>query len=202
MVEVPKPDLAARADFARVLQERYPEVRFDLSPERLAAETGGLSLAQMEDILQRTHGARAPLGPEQVVGRKIDLLKQEYGDVLEILSPRYDLSAVGGLDHAVRELREVAEMMKKGQTSAAPMGIVLMGPPGTGKSYLAECFAKECGILCVRFGPCVRCTWASRSAIRRKPSPRYGRSRPSWSSWTNRTRRKAAAAIRARPIPG
>ncbi len=153
VVEVPKPDQEIRADFARVLQERFPDVGWELSPERLAAETGRLSLTQMEDILQRTHGARAPLGPEQVVGRKIDLLKQDYGDVLEILSPRYDLSAVGGLDHAVQELREVAEIMKKGQTSAAPMGIVLMGPPGTGKSYLAECFAKECGILCVRFRP-------------------------------------------------
>ena len=126
---------------------------FELTPEELAAETGGLSLAQMEDILQRARGARTPLRRDQVVERKIDLLKQEYGDVLEILNPRYDLSAVGGLEHAVRELREVAAIMKQGQTSAAPMGIVLMGPPGTGKSYLAECFAKECGMLCVRFRP-------------------------------------------------
>jgi len=152
-VEVPKPDVSIRADFARGLRERFPEVTWEMDEAQLAAETGGLSLAQVEDILQRTRGLRAPLGREQVVARKIDLLKQEYGDVLEILNPRYDLSAVGGLEHAVRELKEVAELMKKGATSAAPMGIVLMGPPGTGKSYLAECFAKECGILCVRFRP-------------------------------------------------
>jgi SpoVK/Ycf46/Vps4 family AAA+-type ATPase len=153
VVEVPKPDLEARTEFARVLKDRFPDVAWELTPDELAAETGGLSLAQMEDVLQRTRGARASLAREAVVARKVDLLKQEYGDVLEILNPRYDLSAVGGLDHAVLELKEVAELMKKGQASAVPMGIVLMGPPGTGKSYLAECFAKECGMLCVRFRP-------------------------------------------------
>jgi SpoVK/Ycf46/Vps4 family AAA+-type ATPase len=87
------------------------------------------------------------------VERKIELLRQEYSDVLEILNPRADLSAIGGLDYAVRELREVADIMRRGLSAAAPMGIILMGPPGTGKSYLAECFAKECGMLCVRFRP-------------------------------------------------
>ena len=153
VVAVPRPDVDARADFARDLQRRIPEVTWGLSAEELATQTGGLSLVQIEDIVQRARGGGSALTRESIVERKIDLLRQEYGDVLEILSPRHGLDAVGGLDHATRELREVADIMRRGLTSAAPLGIILMGPPGTGKTYLAECFAKECGMLCVRFRP-------------------------------------------------
>jgi AAA+ superfamily predicted ATPase len=153
VVLVPRPDLAARADFAADLKARYAGVAWEMTPDQLAAETGGLALVQMEDIVQRSAGPGAALSRASIVDRKIDLLRQEYGDVLEILQPKHDLSAVGGLDHAVRELKEVADIMRRGLASAAPMGVILMGPPGTGKSYLSECFARECGMLCVRFRP-------------------------------------------------
>jgi AAA+ superfamily predicted ATPase len=152
-VAVPRPGLEERLAFLRSRRERLPGAAWELTPEQLAAETGGLGLAQIEDIVQRASAERMPLARGAVVQGKVELLRREYGEVLEILEPRHDLSAVGGLDHAVRELREVAEIMRRGLHSAAPMGLVLMGPPGTGKSYLAECFAKECGLLCVRFRP-------------------------------------------------
>ena len=153
VVMVPRPDLEARADFASGLKDRYPSAAWEMTADELAAETGGLALVQIEDIVQRASGGGAALSRASIVDRKIDLLRQEYGDVLEILQPKHDLAAVGGLDHAVRELKEVADIMRRGLTSAAPMGIILMGPPGTGKSYLSECFAKACGMLCVRFRP-------------------------------------------------
>jgi SpoVK/Ycf46/Vps4 family AAA+-type ATPase len=153
VVEVPRPDLEARAAFLRRLRQADAALTWELTPEQVAAETGGLALVQIEDIVQRARGARAALTRASIVERKIELLRQEYGDVLEILQPKHDLTAVGGLEHATRELKEVAELMRAGQSSAVPMGIILMGPPGTGKSYLAECFAKECQMLCVRFRP-------------------------------------------------
>jgi AAA+ superfamily predicted ATPase len=153
VVSVPRPALEDRVEFARELQRRWPEVAWELPPDQLGAETGGLALVQIEDMVQRARGARTPLARGSILERKIDLLRQEYGDVLEILQPRHDLTAVGGLDHAVTELREIADIMRRGLHSAAPLGIILMGPPGTGKSYLAECFAKECGMLCVKFRP-------------------------------------------------
>jgi ATP-dependent 26S proteasome regulatory subunit len=153
VVAVPKPDLQARTAYAQFLSERSEGIRWDMTPAQLAAETGGLGLVQVEDILQRARGESNALSRASIVSRKMDLLRQEYGEVLEILEAKHDLQAVGGLDHATRELREVADIMRRGLYSAAPMGIILMGPPGTGKSYLAECFAKECGMLCVKFRP-------------------------------------------------
>jgi SpoVK/Ycf46/Vps4 family AAA+-type ATPase len=153
VVTVPRPEQDVRVEFSRYLREHAAAMAWEMTPEQLAAETGGLSLVQIEDIVQRARGNGAPLARAAVTERKIELLRQEYSDVLEIMNPRADLSAIGGLDYAVRELREVADIMRRGLTSAAPMGIILMGPPGTGKSYLAECFAKECGMLCVRFRP-------------------------------------------------
>jgi transitional endoplasmic reticulum ATPase len=153
VVTVPRPDVEARARFTEALRARVPDVVWEMTPAELAKETGGLSLVQIEDIVQRARGTRTPLARSSILARKIDLLQQEYGDVLEILQPKHDLSAVGGLDHAVSELREVADIMKRGLYAAAPLGMILMGPPGTGKTYLAECFAKECGMLCVRTRP-------------------------------------------------
>jgi AAA+ superfamily predicted ATPase len=153
VVAVPRPDLDARTAYAHHLRESEPALTWRLTPEELAAETGGLALVQIEDIAQRARAAQQPLDRDAIVSRKVDLLRQEYGDVLEILQPKHGLSAVGGLEHATAELREVADIMRRGLYSAAPMGIILMGPPGTGKSYLAECFAKECGMLCVRTKP-------------------------------------------------
>lgn len=153
VVSIPKPGLEARSVFARDIAARRSGLTWEMTPQQLAVETGGLSLVQIEDIVQRAAGTGTPLSRASIVSRKIDLLRQEYGEVLEILEPKNGLAAVGGLEHATHELGEIADIMRRGLYSAAPMGIVLMGPPGTGKSYLSECFAKECGMLCVRFKP-------------------------------------------------
>ena len=39
--------------------------------------------------------------------------------------------------------------MKRGKTKALPMGYLITGRIGTGKTYLVECFAGECGVPCV-----------------------------------------------------
>lgn len=153
VVQIPKPEQQDRRHYINFLIAHNPALKLDLTAEEFAHHTQGLSLNQIEDVVLRATAEGTTITTDSVLARKVEILEQEYGQVLEIIRPKYGLSSVGGLDYAVQELREIADIMKKGLTSAAPMGVILMGPPGTGKSYLAECFARECGLLCVRFKP-------------------------------------------------
>lgn len=152
-VQVPKPEVMERKKYIEYLVSHNPSLKLQLTTDEFAHHTQGLSLDQIEDIVLRALSEGTLITTDSVLARKVEILEQEYGQVLEIIRPRYGLDAVGGLNYAVRELKEISEIMKKGLTSAAPMGVILMGPPGTGKSYLAECFSRECGLLCVKFKP-------------------------------------------------
>jgi SpoVK/Ycf46/Vps4 family AAA+-type ATPase len=48
-------------------------------------------------------------------------------------------------------LRQAASALKKGRLEVLPMGYLVAGPVGTGKTFLATCFAGEIGIPCVKF---------------------------------------------------
>ena len=78
-----------------------------------------------------------------------------------------------------QRLIDDAALLAKGRLDAAPMGYLICGPVGTGKTYLAECFAGSVGIPCVKLRTSARSTWARPRATSSSSSPscaRWGRS--------------------------
>jgi transitional endoplasmic reticulum ATPase len=120
------------------------------TPQMLANVTAGLSLVHLEDILLRAE-AEGELRPEMVRERKEAIIRSEYGDVLEVMEPRFGFDDVGGLQH-VKEFftRSVIRPMREGRTRRCPMGVLMLGPAGCGKSIIAEAIAREAGINAVR----------------------------------------------------
>jgi len=83
----------------------------------------------------------------------IELLKQRddpYVKSMEIIErPNITYEEIGGLEDQIRELREVVELpIKKPELFKEigiepPKGVMLFGPPGTGKTMLAKAVANE-----------------------------------------------------------
>lgn len=154
-IEVPLPDREARLAFIEYYAvQRRPEpvegksqaFRWHLSTEELANATAGLSLIHIEDIFLRAE-QEGELTWDLVRERKDDIIASEFGEVLEILEPRLGWEMIGGLQH-VKDFfnRSVIRPMREGRTSRVPMGVLMTGPAGTGKTAVAEAVARESGI--------------------------------------------------------
>ena len=147
-VDVPLPDLAVRQQFVR-LQERAG-IKADIDDTQIANITAGLSLLQIRGIFRQARQSSNPITFRTINARKKAILEQECHSLVEFVDPSHDFSHVGGMAAVKAELLHIAEGIKRGQRNRVPMGLIFVGPMGTGKTFLAEAFAKESGLTCLK----------------------------------------------------
>ena len=149
-IEVPLPTEAERLDYIRVqLAARPLAAGSDVSPEALATLTAGLKRVQLQGLISDSIENQRPLTMKFLTKRKKELIEAESGGLLEFVQSRFDLSMVAGHEPAKQKLYDAARAIRAGRTDVVPMGYVICGPVGTGKTFLTTCFAGEIGIPAV-----------------------------------------------------
>ena len=151
-VAVPFPDETNRASFIRS-REREGLIALDrgLTPERVASVTSGLNLKNLDRLILERNEENKILDMEYLSLKKKEMIEHEAAGLLEFMETQYNLDAVSGHDFVKKQLRNHAKAIKRGQGGVIPMGYLIAGPIGTGKSFMVSAFAGEIGIPMVKF---------------------------------------------------
>ncbi len=152
-IQIPMPDEAARLAFARryvdgreSVFDRHSDVRLDA----IAANTAGLGFIQLRTILADVLENRTELTFDVLSEMKKEFIEAEAYGMLEFVETDYDLDLVAGHTEAKAHLRQATRALKQGRTDVIPMGYLVSGPVGTGKTFMITCFAGEIGIPMVK----------------------------------------------------
>ncbi len=151
-LEVAMPDAKAREEFVTWYdgQDKKLGNLTDFAPKQLAELTAGLNLVNIERLLARAGQSGQKLDALALKRLKKSLIEQQARGLVEFVEPSHSLADFVGNDAVKQRLVDDADLLVKGRLDAAPMGYLICGPVGTGKTYLAECFAGSVGIPCVK----------------------------------------------------
>jgi len=150
-LEIPMPTLEERAQFIAWHQANQPaRSASSFTTSELAQLTAGLNLVNLDRLLSLAARGERPLDGSRLKALKKGLIERQARGLVEFVEPGHTLDDFVG-NQAVRDrLVEDAALLSKGRLDSSPMGYLVCGPIGTGKTYLAECFAGSVGVPCVK----------------------------------------------------
>jgi len=126
-------------------------IKMKLSIDEFAKLSSGLTRKNIKDIRLKSEAEDVPVSFEFIKEKKHEVLKKEYGDVLEFIYPEVGFENVGGMENIKNYLiKNIVNPVKSGDLARVPMGVLLCGPSGTGKTLLVNALAKESGFNCVK----------------------------------------------------
>ncbi len=151
-VNIPLPDEEVRKSFLEFLK-RKEELMLEhrLNCSRMATITSGLNLMNLNQIAAESYQENKPVTMDYLQEKKKEIIENEASGLLEFLESEHDLSMVSGHEFVKRRFKSAAKAIKQGRLDVLPMGYLVAGPVGTGKSFMVTAFAGEIGIPIVRF---------------------------------------------------
>ena len=151
-LHVPLPNEAEMTAYVQTLATtQFPELpaKTEVPFETLGARLTGLSRVGARTTISLALRNDKAITSAWLAQIKKELIERECQGLLEFIESPFTLDNVAGHEAVKEWLRQDTALLKRGALRALPMGYLISGRIGTGKTFLVQCWAGEIGIPCV-----------------------------------------------------
>lgn len=115
-----------------------------------AQQLTGATLSAIESVLKTKEHRKEKLGADDLVKVKKQLVEKECNGLIEFVESKRSLDDMYGHEKIKEWMRQDISLWRQHELQALPMGYLLCGPVGTGKTFMVECLAGEAGVPVVK----------------------------------------------------
>jgi hypothetical protein len=148
-IPLPGEDERYRYLLSEIQSDEFEKIS-DVSPNVVAQMTAGLGFLKLKRILSNARENGETITFSSLTEIKKELIEAEAYGLIEFVATNRTLDDVAGHTAVKKHLRTAVEALKHGRRDVLPMGYLVCGPVGTGKTFLVTSFAGEVGVPMVK----------------------------------------------------
>jgi len=147
-IEIDRPNETERKEFIEHLLEKE-EIRSSVSADQIAYSSAGLSLLSLRQIFRQASFSGQAITPEMIFETTKEIIEKELEGHIEFPTLDYGFESVIGASRLLKKLNELKLCLRGDDPELMPVGILVPGANGVGKTFIYKAFAKECGWVAV-----------------------------------------------------
>lgn len=151
-IKVPLPTAGHLQSYFQLAVDEFPEALKPYTDDlgQPAEQMTGATLSAVASLLKQQEYQKNAIDPADLATFKKSLVEKECMGLIEFVEPDRSLDDFHGQEPVKRWIRQDISLWQKGDHRAMPMGYLICGPVGTGKTYLVECLAGEAAVPVVK----------------------------------------------------
>ncbi|MFP5246599.1 MAG: AAA family ATPase, partial [Thermoanaerobaculia bacterium] len=151
-IEIPLPTTDELREALQLMAADHGSVLSEFAPayDAIAHQLTGTTLTSVENLLRMKSHKREVLHARDLVVMRKELVEKDSAGLIEFIESKRSLDDFHAQERLKNWLRQDIKLWHMGDVQALPMGYLLCGPVGTGKTYLVECLAGDAGVPVVK----------------------------------------------------